>query len=67
VSFIAWIGVEDGPNCRGNRGERKTQCGSVGMRASSSVFVARLAPWMEWWLQKVKREHVWIAARSLRK
>jgi hypothetical protein len=42
VSFIAWIGVEDGPNCGGNGGERETQCGGVGMRASSSVFVAWL-------------------------
>jgi hypothetical protein len=62
VSFIAWIGMEDGPNCGGNRGERETLCGGVGMRASSSVFVARLAPWMERWPRKEKREHMWIAA-----
>jgi hypothetical protein len=62
VSFIAWIGVEDGPNCGGNGGERETQCGGVGMRASSSVFVARLVPWMERRLRKDKRKHVRIAA-----
>jgi hypothetical protein len=62
VSFVAWIGMEDGPNYGGNGGERETRCGGVGMRASSSVFVARLAPWMERWLRKDKREHVQIAA-----
>jgi hypothetical protein len=39
VSLIAWLGVEIGPNCGENGSGHGTQCGSVGMRATSSVFV----------------------------